>query len=271
MKRYVNQKTQMTVLSGRVLSVAADRLSAVIKTQRYDQGTKKYNDEEIVVTSQYPLSAEITDKKNVTAVGYATAPVDGKPAINAQSFTANEACFESQDIAVVSGHIANVKMNEEKTEDGSAKLTREGKPKKPHLDITVIVNEKHPASEDIVPVRHTIKIYNFENEQQNADEKSNIEKAKARLKNFENAEDTPTYISIVTKAGSTRVWESENGPVYFSDHLGFSSIDTTYEFSLNKEKENTPAAPSGTDAPAPSQAIGGSNPPVEEEEEVPFN
>ena len=48
MKIYTNQKTKMSVVSGKALAVSDDRKTLTVKTQEFNRDTKVYEDKEMV-------------------------------------------------------------------------------------------------------------------------------------------------------------------------------------------------------------------------------
>ncbi len=291
--KYSNQKTGLQVYAGKIRSVAEDRLSVVLNTNVYNTASKKYEYVDLTVTSSYPLAESFKAGGMATAVGYQ----NGQNQILAQHIASNEkaATFESTDLAVISGTVGFARFNEEKTQDGSANLKKDGTPKKPHFDIRIDVAEGDKI------VHHTVKVYelksNFTNDD-GTEKKSLIEKAKAAFKNFEDSEKTPMYVSIVTQPGQERVWErtDENGQTkidYFVDHMGYrGSIDVIPMFKKEKEavkateetktaetiaKEATAsvdaiAAETAKNAEAltSTQTVGGQGAPVEDIDDIPF-
>ena len=234
-KIYRNTKTSVAVISGKVKSVAPDRKSFVISTQEWDKGSKSFENKEIEVQSSFAFEDDIQVGGIATAVGY----FNGPASILAQSATVKSSVFETQDLAIVSGQVVKCGLNEEKNEDGSPKLKRDGTPRKPHYDVVVAVLDDEGRR-----VRHMVKVYNFADVTEG--EKSNIDKIASRLRDFKNFEETPTCVTIVTTPGEVRSWESNfNGQVYQNfgcDHMGFKSLDVNYMYDRQAERGQAPAA-----------------------------
>ncbi len=279
-KRYVNKKTSLHIVSGKVESIAEDRKSLVVHNVAYSESAKGNIEEHTTVRSEYAIPDDIAVGSNITAVGYPAGGTAGAFIINAQSISAKSAIFENTEIAVVSGHLVSAKYISELNLDGTARTKSDGvTPKKPHYDLSLSV----PNGPDGRNVLHIIKVYDFPAKENDGKKLTEIESIKRRIEGvyaflkegeepkktdsglppygFKDKESTPTYVTIVTKPGNSWEHESEfNGETqmnYYSSHMGISSIDIEpeYQFEATKKKDNskeTPA-PAPTSTPAPVQ------------------
>lgn len=249
-KLYTNQSAGTSVLTGSVKTISQDRKSVMVAYNQYDYQSKKSTPKEKNIILDSPLDASYAQNQTITAVGYIMGP-DFK----AISVSNKENVYETDTIAFLSGHVASVKMKEEKNEDGSSKLTREGKPKKPHLDITLDI----PRADGQV-VHHIVKVYDVPN---TTDAMGNIEKYSKRFADFVNPQDTPIYATIATKPGQEFSIPQDGGGVYLGvSHLGINSLDLEFQFQrVKNQQQNAPrqqdsdmsqqAAPSVPAAPQP--------------------
>lgn len=262
-KRYVNKKTSLHIVSGKVESIAEDRKSLVVHNVAYSESAKANVEEHTTVRSEYAFPEDIAVNTNVTAVGYPAGGAAGAFIINAQSISAKSAVFENTEIAVVSGHLVSAKYISELNPDGTSRTKSDGvTPKKPHYDLSLSV----PNGPDGRNVLHIIKVYDFPAKDNDGKKLTEIESIKRRIEGvyaflkegeepkktdsglppygFKDKETTPTYVTIVTKPGNSWEHESEfNGETqmnYYSSHMGISSIDIEpeYQFEATKKKDN---------------------------------
>ena len=253
MAKIYRKKTGMVVLSGPVKSIEPDRMSMVLNTQSYNTKDTKWVDEEFTVQVSQPLDEMIQVGEPATAAGYQ----NGQSSIMAQTASAKQAVFNTEEMSVVSGFLKKAQYKDELEADGTPKVKRDGSPRKPHFDLIVIVPEGDRR------VMHTIKTYNFTKAGEE-NKMSNIDRMKNRFKDFVSEEETPTYVTIVTQVGQERSWESDyNNKVYENyacDHMGVNSLDV--DLCYNKEQVRTTAPQTqahqevaqAAPAPAPVQA-----------------
>lgn len=258
-KLYNSKKAGTAVLSGKVTSISDDRMQMNVEYREYDAVAKKGTNKTKTVISGMPLNDTYKVGQNVSVVGYIQGPTN----VSALHICNTTACFESDMIAVVSGHVKKAALNTETKEDGSPKLKKDGvTPRKPHFDVVVAVNEGD------VEVNHIVKVYNSP-KFQNEGEPSNIERYQKRFENFVNADETPTRVTIVTQPGQSFEYEMPDGQVYHGcSHMSINSLDMEYEYSRKKSQdkpveaaektqaatpENTQAAPSTPSASAVAQ------------------
>lgn len=281
--KYLNQKTNLQVIAGKIKSVADNRQSVTITTPVYDRASKKFVYQEMGISTTAPLTDAFKAGECITAVGYPNGPTS--ILANHIASGAKSSNYEVTDLAVVSGKLVYARLNEEKTQDGSANLKKDGTPKKPHFDIRIDVEEGDKV------IHHTIKVYNIAESylkpnQDGSKQQQPIEKMMAKFKNFEDAEKTPMYVTVVTSPGSERVWERESDGVtkidYYNDHLGQKSVDLIPLFQREKEQTKTaeqtapakeaeaPAQPAQSQPAEFAQEVGGQESPVVDDGDVPF-
>jgi len=246
-KIYRNKKTSIAVISGKVKSVAPDRKSFILEGQEWDQANKKFVNKDIDVQGSFAFDDDIQVGGIATAVGY----FNGPASIMAQSATVKSSNFEVQDLAVVSGMVVKCGYKNEINEDGTPRLKRDGSPRKPHYDVSVVVLDETDRR-----VYHNVKVYNFGQVEEG--EKSNIDKIQGRLADFIDANETPTMITIVTTPGQERSWESQyNGQTYQNyacDHMGFKSVDINYLYDRQAVRGNAPQQQAPAPQPQSQQA-----------------
>ena len=258
MGKMYKRKSGLIILSGPVSKIeSTDRGKEVFITiETFDDASKNWINKDIVATTT-TLSPDIAVGCIATACGYQC----GMDRIMAESITTGPATKYVEDIEIISGPLNKAVYRSELNEDGTPKLKRDGTPRKPHFDVSVIVNDEQNHK-----VVHIVKVYNFK-EAKNG--KTEIEKAQAKFKNFVDKNTTPMYVTIVTSPGQENSWESEwNDKIYqnFSNsHLG------KYSWDLNQigdaPKVQTPVAA----ASAPASYGGGRVQTVEIEDGDVFN
>lgn len=230
-KIYRNQSSGITVVSGKIKSIAEDRMVMVVTTDDYDRTAKKNNPVDLTISSGVPFEEEFKAGYSVTAAGYQ----HGKGVIAAEAvFTGNDS-YETQDLAVVTGLVKFARMNEEKNADGSAKMKQDGTtPRKPHYDVTITVKEGDKW------VDHVIKIYEGNIEE---GKKSQMEKAEALFKNFDKETNRIRATFVTTPGQAYHYTVNKDGKEYVNygcSHMGYKSLDV--EFLDTKEKtQGTPA------------------------------
>ena len=253
--KYQSQNTGLNVVSGKVKEVKDDAL--VVEVAYFDKERQEHKDD---ITVKCKDIAGIKPNFNITAVGFR----GGNNTINAEKVMNGNDYFEIEGAAILTGFISDARLYEEKEEDGSPRLNKEGKPKKPHFDITISVKEGDEY------VSHRIKVYNSE-KQPDA-----IEKAQ---KMFGSANETRTkdgkemenkiYATFITRPGDEYT-TSRNGKTYRNvSHMGYNKQDHEYVLAEPKER---PAAEKN--APANEEVSSGDgfvNISDEIDEELPFN
>ncbi len=226
-KLYNSQTYGIAVLSGKVVSVSEDRKEMDVTYRDYDRQTKQATEKtKTVLIQNGSLDEGYKKGASVTVAGY----IMGAKNMQAASISRGENVYETQEIAVVSGHVVKASYKDEKNEDGTPKLKQDGTPRKPHYDIEVVVPE------DDHEVHHFVKVYDSPQFQKKGDP-TNIEKYQNRFKNFKDPEETPTRVTIVTNPGQSYTFETDNGIYYGVSHLGIKSLDMDFEYSLKKAAE----------------------------------
>ena len=280
MKTYNNQKTKMTVFSGKVVSVSDDRTSVTIETLEYDRDSRTNNKKEFTFASTQPIASDAAPGKLITIVGYEQIDMmAGTSTWMAGYLSCGNESFEFKTLAVVNGNVVYARYNEEKNEDGTAKMTKErtgadgvlipSKEKSPHFDIGVSTVESDGAG-GTRRVLHTMKAYpepvkdnagNVIPGQKNFKKIEGLKKAFARFDKVEN----PMRVTIVTQPGQIstmeREYEGKMQTSTFSNHMGVNSLDIEFLKEMEREQsqgatQNTPAHPAPlpelTPAPAPT-------------------
>lgn len=218
MGKMYKRKSGLIILSGPVSKVETTErgkeVSITIKT--FDDSTKNWINKDIVAVTA-TLPADVAVGCIATACGYQC----GMDRIMAESITTGPATKYIEDIEIISGPLNKAVYKSELNDDGTPKLKKDGSPRKPHFDVSVIVNDEQNHK-----VVHIVKVYNFK-EAKNG--KTEIEKAQAKFKNFVDKDTTPMQVTIVTSPGQENSWESEwKDKIYqnfSSSHLGKYSWD----------------------------------------------
>ena len=243
MGKMYKRKSGLIILSGPVSKIETTERGKEVSITIETFDDKSWVSKDIVATTA-SLSPDIAVGCIATACGYQC----GMDRIMAESITTGPATKYIEDIEIISGPLNKAVYRSELNDDGTPKLKKDGSPRKPHFDVSVIVNDEQNHK-----VVHIVKVYNFK-EAKNG--KTEIEKAQAKFKNFVDKNTTPMFVTIVTSPGQESSWESEwNDKVYqnFSNsHLG------KYSWDLNQiggsapqhEKESAPA-------PTPATYAGG--------------
>lgn len=271
MARIYKRKTGLNVISGVVKAIEPAQNGAkrvVITVSERNPQTKKWEDHDVNVTSN-----TVDDGVVVGAVATAAGYLWGASNIMANFVAVGPHIASVDDVEIISGLVQKAVYKDEKNDDGSPKLTRNGAPRKPHFDISVIVPDEEGHR-----VSHIVKIYNFSKIDDG--QLSNIEKMQKRFADFKDKDSTPIECTIVTSPGQIRTWESEfKGKVYQNyccDHMGQFSLDLNYLFDRDvPARENHPepevppfATRQESQASQPSPTYGGQVPPAIEDEDV---
>lgn len=252
MSKIYRRKSGLVVVSGPVVAKesAPQGTKVSIEIREMDQETRQWNTKVIDATSN-AVDVDVQVGSYATAVGYQC----GVDMIMASVVTTGPHVYcPEPDVEIVSGEVNKAVLKTELNDDGTPKLKRDGSPRKPHFDVSVIVPNEHGKK-----VIHTIKIYNYK-EVKNG-QKTEIEKAQAKFQDFEDRDSTPMDITVVTQPGLESSWESEyNGRVYpnfGSSHLGKMSWDVSPR-TEGAVREATPlaqTAPVQTPNPMPAPVV----------------
>lgn len=262
-KIYVNKKTSVTTVSGQVTEVSSDRKEFKVLSKQWNPESKQMDDNTLSIITSTPLQEDVAVGKNVTVCGF-TNPI--KQAFEAMFVEAKSGCFELNDLSVVRGEVVKAEMNEEKNADGTNKVTREGKARKPHFDIKVSTIEPDPASEkgETRRVLHTIKVYAM-TQSDGSVNTANLDRVKKIFGNYDRNEN-PATVTVVTSPADATTRENEvNGKVYvntYVNHLGFKSIDVEWGKERTKDKD-TAGAEEKKEDPAPAVTAEVKNEPVQ--------
>lgn len=278
MKVY-KRKTGIIVVSGEVKSIEPAQNGAkkvVFIVKEYNKQSHELEDKEISVTS-----SNVTDAVAVGSIATAAGYQWGAGNIMGTYISAGPhvECVDN-DIEIVSGLVNKAVYKSELNEDGSPRLKRDGTPRKPHFDISVVIPDEEGHR-----VFHIVKVYNFNKKEDS--QLSNIEKMQKRFADFKDKDSTPIECTIVTAPGQIRPWESEyNGQVYQNyccDHMGVFSMDLNFLFSRERDNERPEGNSQTSSSPAPSnpapfpvdrfseptaQQSPAMNPPIIEDEDV---
>lgn len=274
-KAYLNQKNHISVVSGSIVSISEDRRSMQVTYAEYDKATHASINKTTNAQTMVPIPADYQAKDKITMIGGFL--MDN---FTVSNFTKDSACYEMPDLAVVTGHIEKVVLNEEKDEQGNPKLKKSnGQPRKPHFDIYIKTENSSLSAEASDIETHIIKVYDGKVE---AGKPNNIERMQKRFAgiHFQDKESTPIRATIVTQPGQnwSNAYTNEatgvNEMRYFSSHMGVRSMDLELEYSLQALKTNenqisifhTPTStptpePAPAPAPAPTPEVA---PPVEQ-------
>jgi len=252
--KYQSKNTGLNVISGKVKEVK-DGLLVVEVTYFDKDGEHK---EDVNVKSNFSETEGIKVGYNITAVGFR----GGANTVNANKVMNGNDYFELEGAAIVTGFISDARLYEEKEEDGSPRLNKEGKPKKPHFDVTISVKQGDEY------VSHRIKVYNSDNQP------DAIEKVQKRLSGLNETKtkdgkevETKIYATILTRPGDEYT-STRNGRTYRNvSHMGINKMDLERLFV--EVKENTKPAPAVEEEL--SSGDGFMNIPDGIDEELPFN
>ena len=237
-KAYLNKKTMLSVVSGKIESISDNRQEATISYQEYDYNKKTSSTKEVHAQTMLPFDDSYQVGQKITMLG---GFVGNDFSIRQYSNT--NACFEVPDLAVVTGYVISAKLNEELNQDGTHKLKRsDNTPKKPHFDITIRVMDGERE------VNHVVKVYNAMQYVKDG-EPSQIDKIKSRFENvgFKDSETTPIRATIATAPGQE--WSYTNNDIVYNycGHIGIRSLDLELEYARNREQ----SSPNKTTPPAP--------------------
>lgn len=240
---YTNRNSGLTVAMGKIKSIADDKLSMVIESTEYVQNPETKKSEakavDVKVRSAVPFAeAGYRVGYQATAVGYGRG-VDGNT-MQAQAVLVGADIYENEALAIVKGTVKKTFMNEEKNQDGTPKLSRDGKPRKRHFDITVAVKDE--ANNRWVD--HVIKIYDGRVE---PGKRGQIEQMQYRFKDFD-AEHNRMAVTFVTQPAEvlSRTYVKNNGEpgtAYAAYHMGCVKMDWEYLGEKQQARENEQPAP----------------------------
>ena len=240
---YTNRNSGLTVAMGKIKSIADDKLSMVIESTEYVQNSETKKTEakavDVKVRSSVPFAeAGYRVGYQATAVGYGRG-VDGNT-MQAQAVLVGNDIYENEALAIVKGTVKKVFMNEEKNQDGTPKLSRDGKPRKRHFDITVAVKDE--ANNRWVD--HVIKIYD---ERVEPGQRGQIEQMQYRFKDFD-AEHNRMAVTFVTQPAEVleRTYVKSNGEpgtAYAAYHMGCVKMDYEYLGEKQQTRGNEQSAP----------------------------
>lgn len=254
MKNYTRRNSGLNIISGPVTAVEPAQNGAqkvTIEIEEYDSSTRTMKKSAVTATSNN-FSDGLMPGAIATAVGYQW----GKGAIMASYISVGPHVETIDDVEIVSGLVNKAAYKSELNEDGSPKLKRDGTPRKPHFDISVVVPDEEGHR-----VSHVVKVYNF-NKAPEAGKLTNIERMQRRFASFKDKDSTPMECTIVTAPGTIHSWESTfNDRVYQNyacDHMGVFSLDINPLFEVEKQQEAPqaqpqPQAPVQTVPPTPAQ------------------
>ncbi len=258
MKIYANQKSGVTVVDGVVTSIAPDRLSVDVKSQKWDVAAQKMQDQTIAVGVQVPLEENISVGQKLAVVGFMH-PTLGFQAMDIMAGNRGK-CFDvagSSGLSVVHGEVTSAGWNDQKNPDGTQRLKADGTPRKPCYVLRVNTYEPDPASTtgEVRRVLHTISVYNFTQK----DGTVNTDQVDRLRKNFDNynRKENPATITIVTNSGEVYGKEGKDrdgNPTtnFYCNHLGYKSINI--EFEKERTMNRTTQAAPAQEAPAASAA-----------------
>lgn len=288
MKIYNNQNTQMSVISGKIESIAEDRLSLSVKSEKYVHADNARHEEILPVSVDTPLGDDYSVGQDVTIVSFFNA----RSKMHEAMYIGNKSGYYEEEegkLCVIHGEVMYAGYNEEKNEDGTKKMTKERRAadgsieepheKKPHFDIAIATTEPDPNSNQENATRrvlHVIKVYPKKNRDKDGNEtggvdNSQIEGLKRQFRTFDRKE-KPAIVTVATRPGTEWSYEKEyNGTVYNNvqvSHIGFNSLDMTYIQAREKTQQQT----AQQEAPAqaqPQQAAPAQAAPIQDDE-IPF-
>ncbi len=248
-KLYTNVKEGVSYISGRITSLSEDRTKAEVSFRTYDTGTKKWSDEQKTIVAPQPLDADYKKGDMITATGY----VMGKN-FSPLAMTKKAMTFQmTPELELITGHVVSCEMRTEVDKDGNPYMTKNNTPKKAHYDVTVAC----PRDDGII-VDHVMRVYESPF--------SKIEDISKRFDTFQNPEETPIYMTCITRPGNEYSRENDDGTVVHRVyHLGMRNIDINHEYdrskyqtkAADKGEEKAPEAPQAkaqAQAPAPAPA-----------------
>ena len=244
--QYENRETGACVLTG-VVTGKTDN-SFTLKVGCYDKEKGAY-DSEYTIMGKAPENKDVSGKGEVTVVAYKA----GKEKFTLDKVVSrNDSYAISEKCMVINGDVVRARLNEEKDKDGKVKQTKDGKPKKPHYDISIVDSEG---------VTHRVKVYNTE---KNPDA---IEKAAKTFDKLGSVKEiqgknlrTKIAATLLTNPSGVNEYQYEDKDGVartYRDYLGYFKADTKF-YSEEVEKEQ-------------EQAAEQEYTPAEEEEELPFN
>lgn len=243
---YTNLNSGLTVAMGKIKSISDDKLNMVIEATKYVQNADP-QPVDVKIKSPVPFTESgYRVGYQATAVGYGKG-VDGNT-MQAQAVLVGNDVYECEALAIVKGTVKKIFMNEEKNQDGTPKLNRDGKPRKPHFDITVAVKDE--ANNRWVD--HVIKIYDGRVE---PGKRGQIEQMKYRFKDFD-PEHNRMAVTFVTQPAEVleRKFVKNNGEQgisYAAYHMGCVKMD--YEYLGEKQQTRSNGQSVAQEAPTPAQ------------------
>lgn len=242
-KLYTNVKEGISYISGRIQSISDDRKQAVVGFRTYDSQSKKWSDDQKTIQVPDPLAEDYKKGNTVTAVGY----VLGKN-FQPLAMTKEAMSYEmTPELELVTGHVKSCEYRSEVDQEGKPYMTKNNTPKKAHYDITVSC-----PRDDGIAVDHVMRVYESQFQK--------IEDISKRFDTFQNPEETPIFMTCITKPGNEWTKEGEDGTVsHRVYHLGIRNLDINYEYDRSKfqakDAEQTQEAPTQAQAApaAPAQ------------------
>lgn len=252
-KLYTNVKEGISYISGRIGAISEDRTKADVSFRVYDSQSKKWSDDKKTIVAPQPLDESYKKGDMVTATGY----VLGKN-FQPLAMTKDAMSFEmTADMEMITGHLVSVEMRNEVDKDGNPYMTKNNTPKKAHYDITVAC-----PRDDGILVDHVMRVYESQFQK--------IEDISKKFETFQNPEETPIFMTCITKPGNEYTKETDEGVIHRVYHLGIRNVDINYEYDRSKYQDKTqpkeeakeevkepaakPAQPAGAVQAAPAKA-----------------
>lgn len=258
-RMYTNQKTKLSVVSGRITAIGDDRKSLTVETEVFNKAddVRKYEKTSIEFTTQVPIEDAAKVGSLVTVAGFEQVDMLNETSqwVAGYVSTGNDS-FQYKTLAVVNGEVTFARYVDELGEDGKPNMTKERmgadgstvapKPKSPHFDIGVATKETDGEG-GTKRVLHIVKAYpepvkdaqgNIDPSKKNYDK---IEVLKKRFANFDK-ETNPMRVTIATQPGtvssSTREWNGSTYENNYNNHMGVYALDIEYlkEKELQKEQ-----------------------------------
>ena len=255
---YASKNAKVSVISGKVTAVGADKKSFSVESQEYLFEKKERQNKTFdfkLANDLMVLADDVEVGKFVTIMGYEKVSMGMMEEEEESQWVAgyvsvgNES-FDFKQLSVVNGDVVFARYNDEIGEDGKPNMKPErmgpdgqmipAKARVPHFDVGVSVIDKEGNR-----VLHIIKAYPDpikDKDGKVVEGKKNFDKIETYKKRFGNfdKETNPMRVTIVTQPGtyssSTREYNGNTYENHYCNHMGIRFLDIEYLREKAQEK-----------------------------------